>query len=177
MKKTIALILLLLGTVGFSACGKQVSPIQLPAAESLVSVHISSDGTTKTYTDTAWMQELLSTLSAAQPTSQESVQDYPDAASLVSVHISSDGTTKTYTDTAWMQELLSTLSAAQPTSQESVQDYPDAAHPIQIIFDHQGGGTSIVFAYEKNGAYYLEQPYQGIYQLTAEQYNWLVQTE
>lgn len=130
MKKTIALILLLFCTVGFSACGKQVSPIQLPAAEALVSVHISSDGTAKTYTDTTWMQELLST-----------------------------------------------LSAAQPTSRESVQDYPDAAHPMQIIFEHQDGGTSTVFAYEKNGAYYLEQPYQGIYQLTAAQYNWLVQTE
>lgn len=94
----------------------------------------------------------------------------PDADAVLSVQLMQDQQEETHTDPLWIQDLLSQLSGAKPTRRESVQNFPNAEHPIQITFTHSGGGSSIVFAYEQDGRYYLEQPYQGIYQISEQQY-------
>lgn len=94
----------------------------------------------------------------------------PNADTVLSVQVTQDQQNETHTDPHGIQALLSQLSGAQPTRRESVQDFPQAEHPIRIDFSLADGTTSTIFAYERDGRYYLEQPYQGIYQITEQQY-------
>ena len=94
----------------------------------------------------------------------------PDADSVLSVQLMQDQQEKTHADPLWIQNLLSQLSGAKPTRRESVQDFPNAEHPIRIDFSLADGMIRTVFAYEQDGRYYLEQPYQGIYQISEQQY-------
>lgn len=62
------------------------------------------------------------------------------------------------------------------TRKESVQDYPvNAERVFQMDFVWKEGKTSTVFAYQKGGKYYIEQPYNGIYEIAEEEY-WLLQS-
>lgn len=58
------------------------------------------------------------------------------------------------------------------TKRESVQDFPiDADNVIQINFNLSDSGVSVMFLYRKNNKYYIEQPYSGIYRISADEYN------
>lgn len=58
------------------------------------------------------------------------------------------------------------------TNQESVQDYPiNVDNEIKIDFEFKTSGTSTIFVYEKNNKYYIEQPYNGIYRISPDEYN------
>ena len=63
------------------------------------------------------------------------------------------------------------LAGGRTTTQESIQDMPvNVEHCMQISCLFAGGGASTLFVYEKRGGYWLEQPYQGIYALTQEEF-------
>ena len=58
------------------------------------------------------------------------------------------------------------------TKKESIQDSPtnvDNEIKIDFYFDEQN--CSRVFVYKKNFKYYIEQPYNGIYRISADEYN------
>lgn len=58
------------------------------------------------------------------------------------------------------------------TKQESIQDAPvNADNEIKIDFEFKEGGTSTIFVYEKSNKYYIEQAYNGIYRISADEYN------
>lgn len=60
------------------------------------------------------------------------------------------------------------------TRKESVQDYPvNAEHVFQMDFVEKEGGTSTVFVYQKGRKYYMEQPYNGVYEIAEEEYRLL----
>ena len=57
-----------------------------------------------------------------------------------------------------------------------MQDVPQAEELVRLDL-RLGSGASTLFAYQEDGHFYVEQPYQGIYQITGEQYAWLGEAE
>ena len=60
-----------------------------------------------------------------------------------------------------MKDILYVLNGTKRvTKNESIQDF----HFIEA-------GVSTIFVYKKNNSYYIEQPYNGIYQISGDEYN------
>ena len=58
------------------------------------------------------------------------------------------------------------------TTNESIQDSPiNVENEIKIDFEYEESKTSTVFVYKKNGKYFIEQPYNGIYRISPDEYN------
>lgn len=74
-----------------------------------------------------------------------------------------------------IQKLLDVLfKKERKTREESIQDIPlDVEGKIQMefTFDKNSTSTTTVYAYKKKGKYYLEQPYNGAYKISEEEYN------
>lgn len=67
------------------------------------------------------------------------------------------------------------LADGRTTTNESIQDMPvNVENCIQIEYVFAGGGASTLFAYEKRNGYWLEQPYNGIYALSQEEFGALL---
>ena len=64
------------------------------------------------------------------------------------------------------------MSNGRTTKIESIQDFPvNASNVITINIYHKSSGSSTLFVYERKGNYYLEQPYNGIYEISSDEYN------
>ena len=58
------------------------------------------------------------------------------------------------------------------TTNESIQDSPiNVENEIKIDFEYEENKNSTVFVYKKNGKYFVEQPYNGIYRISPDEYN------
>ena len=58
------------------------------------------------------------------------------------------------------------------TTNESIQDSPiNVENEIKIDFEYEENKTSTVFVYNKNGKYFIEQSYNGIYRISPDEYN------
>lgn len=100
----------------------------------------------------------------------------PNAGDITSVDITAGNKTINHADKAWINEMLSNISSSGPTSKESVQDAPDVENYIKIDIQFESG-TGTLFAYEDSGKYYIEQPYQGIYEIDSKLYSQLLEAE
>ncbi len=71
-----------------------------------------------------------------------------------------------------MENLLSLLNGnGRTTKTASVQDAPvNADKVLKVNFNFVETGVSTLFVYQKNGKYYIEQPYNGIFQISADDY-------
>lgn len=100
MKKFVALILTLVCMLGLVACNQKVAPpIVLPDIDKIETIEITTtDGTIVTYTDEEQIEQILSILTQATATSQQSIQDYPQVDKCGEVDILTDdkGTTVYY---------------------------------------------------------------------------------
>jgi len=57
------------------------------------------------------------------------------------------------------------------TTNESIQDSPvNTKNKIKIDFYFKEQGVSTIYIYEKKNKYYIEQPYNGIYEISKEDY-------
>lgn len=102
----------------------------------------------------------------------------PKAENILSVDVTVAGKTENHLDKFWISNMLSNISNSKPTRKESVQDVPQVECYIKIDIQFKTGtGTSTLFAYEDNGKYYIEQPYQGIYEIDSKQYEQLQEVE
>lgn len=64
------------------------------------------------------------------------------------------------------------MSNGRTTKIESIQDFPvNVSNVITIKIYHKSSGSSTLFVYERKGNYYLEQPYNGIYEISSDEYN------
>lgn len=64
------------------------------------------------------------------------------------------------------------MSNGRTTKTESIQDFPvNASNVITINIYHKSSGNSTLFVYERKRNYYLEQPYNGIYEISSDEYN------
>jgi hypothetical protein len=93
----------------------------------------------------------------------------PQTDDITSIDITVEENTVNHTDKVWISELIADISSSEPTNKESVQDIPQVESYIKIDFQFETG-TSTLFAYENNGIYYIEQPYQGIYEIDSQLY-------
>lgn len=58
------------------------------------------------------------------------------------------------------------------TTSESIQDSPiNVENEIKIDFKYKENKISTVFVYKKKGKYFIEQPYNGIYRISPDEYN------
>ena len=93
----------------------------------------------------------------------------PDRDNIANISVVIDGETICHEDSSWIDSVLSGIAGAEPTSKKSVQDVPQVDDYIKLDIQLYSG-VSTVFAYEEDGKYYIEQPYQGIYELGADTY-------
>ena len=100
----------------------------------------------------------------------------PKAADITSITVTVGENTVNHTDETWISEMISNLSSSAPTSKESVQDVPQVESYVKIDIQFETG-TSTLFAYEDSGKYYVEQPYQGIYEIDSQLYKKFQETE
>lgn len=101
----------------------------------------------------------------------------PEASNIKSIVIEKnngkvDDGKKEIKDAEEIQKILNTLiGKGRKTKEESIQDTPvNAKDIIKVDFNHVEGGTSTIFLYRKMPQLYLEQPYNGIYQITSDDY-------
>ena len=72
-----------------------------------------------------------------------------------------------------MKDILYVLNGTKRiTKNESIQDAPvNVENEIKVDFYLLDKETSTLFVYIKNDKYYIEQPYNGIYQMSGDEYN------
>lgn len=97
----------------------------------------------------------------------------PDVEDIISISIESGDNTENHKDLSWIEEAVSAILSSEPTSKQSVQDTPQVDSYVRIDIQLRNG-TSTIFAYEQDGKFYVEQPYQGIYEIEAETFELLV---
>ena len=95
----------------------------------------------------------------------------PTDATGVTLFLNSES--RTYENAEDVENILNTIAGKERiTSIESIQDAPDVTdETIKIDFIFEQGATSTLFCYRKNDQYYIEQPYNGIYEITQDEYN------
>lgn len=67
------------------------------------------------------------------------------------------------TDKNTIVDFINVAHQAKPTNKKSLQDEPVVPTYVRVDLVYSGGMSS-VFLYQENNKWYLEQPYQGIYQ-------------
>ena len=100
----------------------------------------------------------------------------PQTDSIKSVDVTVGENTVNYADETWISEIISNISSSEPTRKESVQDVPQVENYIKIDIQLTAK-VSTLFAYEDGGKYYIEQPYQGIYEINKQLYEQLQETK
>lgn len=96
MKKRICVVLLLVSTVVvLNACGEKAAPLSLPETKDVVSIDVSTKSNTTSHTDQAWIEEVVSGISASTPTRKQCVQDTPLVESYYRIDIQARGETIT----------------------------------------------------------------------------------
>ena len=91
--------------------------------------------------------------------------------SFSSITLEQDDDARTIENSENIQSIMNKLKGAERTTYEqSIQDMPiDMENEITITFDD--AKTSTLFVYKKKEKYYIEQPYNGIYEITQEEYD------
>lgn len=103
---------------------------------------------------------------------------FPEAENLKSIAFEQDGKTGEVGKEGEIQLILEALKGTENriTKQESIQDAPtNAENIIKIDFCFKEGGASTIFVYQKKNKYYIEQPYNGIYSISEEEYHQIEQ--
>lgn len=99
----------------------------------------------------------------------------PQQEKLSSIVIKSNTNSAEVTDNEEIKDIIYVLSESgngRTTKEESIQDYPvNSDNIVQVNFVFNESGESTVFVYMKNGNYYLEQQYNGIYRINGDAYN------
>lgn len=86
----------------------------------------------------------------------------PEKSIIQSIDVTIGDETENYSDSEWINQCISSITDAQATAKKSVQDTPQVDEYIKININTDDA-VSTIFVYIKNGDYYIEQPYQGIY--------------
>lgn len=93
---------------------------------------------------------------------------------LQSISLSKEKLQKEITDIQEIEDIIYVLDGGRATKKESTNDYPiDIEQPIKVELKSsiKKDSISVIYIYEDNAQYYLEQPYNGIYQISGDEYN------
>lgn len=100
----------------------------------------------------------------------------PDYNNLKGVTLTHNGGEEVELQGAYAEDVLFILTGnGRTTNEESIEDAPvNVDDWIKVDFHFTGGGTSTLFVYHHSrtdGEYFIEQPYNGIYQISGDEYN------
>ena len=91
----------------------------------------------------------------------------PQLEKLESISLNQNEKDISINDREEMKDILYVLNGTKRvTKNESIQDAP-----VKVDFHFIEAGVSTIFVYKKNNSYYIEQPYNGIYQISGDEYN------
>ena len=92
---------------------------------------------------------------------------------LKSILLSKGTEQKKITDLQEIEDIIYVLDGdGRTTKKESINDYPvGIKEPIKVESDNKKDSIAVIYIYEDNSLYYLEQPYNGIYQMSGDEYN------
>lgn len=76
-----------------------------------------------------------------------------------------------------VEEIISSLNNKK-TNNESIEDFPSNISELyKINFIHKEISSSTIYLYKRKNNYYIEQPYNGIYEITESEYNKILSYE
>lgn len=97
----------------------------------------------------------------------------PSDGSVYSINLEQNGKRIEVSEQDKIKDIIYIISEVKrTTTNESIQDSPiNVENEIKIDFEYEENKTSTVFVYKKNGKYFIEQPYNGIYRISPDEYN------
>lgn len=100
----------------------------------------------------------------------------PQLEKLESISLEQDTNKKVINDNEKMKDIINILNILnereRTSKEESIQDSPvNTSNKVKIDFNFKETGASTLFVYERNNKYYIEQPYNGIYKISMDEYN------
>ncbi|WP_461810917.1 DUF5301 domain-containing protein [Faecalimonas sp.] len=99
---------------------------------------------------------------------------FPKGDDLENISLEMGSVTKEIIDEKTMKEFVLELSGdGRMTKQESVNDSPGVKRYTKVELNFKEKGSSVVYFYEEKGKYYLEQPYNGVYEISQDEYKGL----
>lgn len=107
----------------------------------------------------------------------------PSLEKIESISIEQNTNKKVISKQSEIKEILDNISNLNTiTQEESIQDAPiNSENGIKVDFNLKEMEISTIFIYQKNNKYYIEQPYNGIYKISKDAYDSLlndaIQTE
>lgn len=100
----------------------------------------------------------------------------PASDSIISISLENDTNKVEIDNEKDIEKLINVISSVKrTTSKESIQDAPvNVDNYIKVDFNFKTVESSTIFIYQKKKNYCIEQPYNGIYEITKEEYNKIV---
>ena len=97
----------------------------------------------------------------------------PSDDSVYSINLEQNGKRIEVSEQDKIKDIIYVISEVKrTTTNESIQDSPiNVENEIKIDFEYEENKNSTVFVYKKNGKYFVEQPYNGIYRISPDEYN------
>ena len=98
----------------------------------------------------------------------------PQFETLESISLTQEGKeTAVVKDLEEMQKIIDILTGTKRiTKSASVQDSPvNVLNEIKVVFNSFENENVTLYVYSKNGKYFIEQPYNGIYRMSNDEYN------
>ena len=90
----------------------------------------------------------------------------PEKDKVVSIKIENNFSVKTISLESTIKEILAIIDNNYETNVKSINDSPTSPDTlIKITFNYEEEVATFIYAYTRNGKYYLEQPYNGIYEI------------
>ena len=97
----------------------------------------------------------------------------PKVEDVKSIVLNNENRREVITDVEEIEDIIYVLDGnGRASEKESTNDSPvNIEQLIKLEFNFKDGGTSIAYSYANDGGYYFEQPYNGIYQISGDDYN------
>lgn len=104
------------------------------------------------------------------------IPDIPNSYNLSSISYELPTGIVTVAEEEKMDKILNGLHELNLSTQlVSVQDYPtDVENIVAIRFNYREDAVGNLYIYSKKDKYYLEEPYNGIYKITKDEYNYII---
>jgi hypothetical protein len=104
-------------------------------------------------------------------TKKDSALLLPNRTGVISVSISCDDERESITDKREIDSLFANLSTVRIKSGESYNDSPMTDKFIKIFFEVSDGLSGcVVYIFEDENGFFIEQPYNGIFSIEEKQY-------
>lgn len=96
----------------------------------------------------------------------------PNIDKVVSLSIEYNHQNKYISSKATIKKIYNSFKTVTKTKIKSKENTPiDGENQIKVTFYYEDSVATIVYVYIKNNSYYLEEPYNGIYQIDKKIYN------